>query len=148
MGVIATAAQELARLDRLLTDRFDHLLSVEGASVGQWHVLDSLAKTSGISMTKLSGDTGLTLPHLSKLVDRLVVNNLVYRRIDDADRRRVKLLLTPRGRNVHRQLSELLDRAELTLPEHVVHKLHQVGSLSQEIVSSLNGSDVAVQESR
>ena len=41
---------------------------------------------------------------MTKVIDRMVANNLVYRRVDPADRRRVLVFLSARGRAAHRRL--------------------------------------------
>jgi len=45
-------------------------------------------------------------PTLTKAVDRLVESALVYRRQDEADRRRVAVYLADRGRDLVRRLDE------------------------------------------
>ncbi|MGW1008318.1 hypothetical protein [Streptomyces sp. NPDC002520] len=54
-------------------------------------------------------------PSLTKLVYRMVADNLVYRRPDPAGRRRVLLHLTPRGRTLHRRPAQRVhtDQAQL-----------------------------------
>jgi MarR family transcriptional regulator, organic hydroperoxide resistance regulator len=44
-------------------------------------------------------------PTLTKIVDRLVDRALVYRRADDADRRRVLVFLSDHGRAEHARLA-------------------------------------------
>jgi DNA-binding MarR family transcriptional regulator len=48
-------------------------------------------------------------------VDRLVANNVVYRRVDLEDRRRVRLFLTPRGKSLHRRLAAVIERSQTEL---------------------------------
>jgi DNA-binding MarR family transcriptional regulator len=47
----------------------------------------------------------LAAPTLTKDVDQLVAANLVYRRADRHDRRRVLIYLTARGRRLHTRLA-------------------------------------------
>jgi DNA-binding MarR family transcriptional regulator len=57
----------------------------------------------------------LLAPTLTKLVDRLASLNLVYRRADPEDRRRVRVYLTPRGHDRYRRLSRHVAASEAQL---------------------------------
>lgn len=46
----------------------------------------------------------------TKIIDRLVTNNIAYRSLDRTDRRRVRLRLSPRGHGVHGTLASLIAR--------------------------------------
>ncbi|GFJ88078.1 hypothetical protein Prum_017200 [Phytohabitans rumicis] len=48
---------------------------------------------------------------LTKLVDHLVDDNLVYRRIDPIDRRRIRAYLTARGRATHDRIDSAVRAA-------------------------------------
>lgn len=49
---------------------------------------------------------------MSKLIDGMVADNLVYRRVDVSDRRRVLVFLTARGHRLHRRLSPAVERQQ------------------------------------
>ncbi|MFE2578913.1 MarR family winged helix-turn-helix transcriptional regulator [Streptomyces sp. NPDC059378] len=85
----------------------------------------------GIPMTALAGHAFLPAPSLTKLMDRLVDQNLVYRRIDPADRRRVLARLTPRGmqrwQSMAREVrSDWRDLDHLLASEELRHLLAQL----------------------
>jgi DNA-binding MarR family transcriptional regulator len=50
-------------------------------------------------------------PSTTKLIDRLVSANLVYRRVDPTDRRRVLVFLAARGRAAHRRLRPVVEES-------------------------------------
>ncbi|KQV94239.1 MarR family transcriptional regulator [Streptomyces sp. Root369] len=105
----------LTRAERLSVRRVQSVLDEFECSVETWRVLDLLSDGQGHNMTALADHAFLPAPTLTKLIDQLVDQNLVFRRIDPADRRRVLAHLTPRGMR-HWQLlaRELrLDWAEL-----------------------------------
>ena len=81
-------------------------LAGEGMTVEQWRILRALSDGYGHSMGDLA--TAVLMPHptLTKAVDRLIDEALVYRRQDETDRRRVAVFLAKRGRT----LIERLDR--------------------------------------
>jgi len=88
----------LTRAERLAVRRVQSVLDEFDCSVEAWRVLDLLSDGQGHNMTALADHAFLPAPSLTKLMDQLVDQNLVYRRVDPADRRRVLAHLTPRGK--------------------------------------------------
>ena len=81
-------------------------LAAEGVTVEQWRILRALSDGYGHSMGDLAGAVLMPHPTLTKAVDRLIDEALVYRRQDESDRRRVAVYLAKRGQT----LIERLDR--------------------------------------
>lgn len=81
-----------------------------GCSIEQWRVLNLLADDAGHTMTEVADHALLPAPTATKLVDRLVNENLVYRHPDPADRRRVLVYAADRGRELHARLAAALAR--------------------------------------
>ncbi|MDT7659348.1 MAG: hypothetical protein QOF38_4063 [Pseudonocardiales bacterium] len=104
-------AHLLSTLERHVVERQRIALGVEGCGVEEWRVIDFLAE-GGHTMSEAAKYAGLASPALTKLVDRLVTNNIVYRRIDLEDRRKVRIFLTRRGKSMHRRLAEIVDRCQ------------------------------------
>jgi DNA-binding MarR family transcriptional regulator len=94
----------LTRAERLAVRRVQSLLDEFDCSVEAWRVLDLLSDGQGHNMTALADHAFLPAPSLTKLVDQLVDQNWVYRRVDPVDRRRVLAHLTPRGMQRWRML--------------------------------------------
>lgn len=69
-------------------------------SVPEFRTLGFLDHHPGASLSDVADHIGLTLPSMSKLVDKLVDRKLVTREFDTDDRRRVTLGLTGRGRAI------------------------------------------------
>ncbi|CBG75390.1 putative MarR-family regulator [Streptomyces scabiei 87.22] len=88
----------LSRAERLSVRRVQSVLDGYGCSVEAWRVLDLLSDGHGHHMTALAEHAFLAAPSLTKLIDQLVDQNLVFRRVDPVDRRRVLAHLTERGR--------------------------------------------------
>jgi DNA-binding MarR family transcriptional regulator len=105
----------ISHVERRVTERLRSALGPEGCDVDEWRVLNLLSEGSGYPMTEVAECVGVRPAALTRLVDRLVANNLVYRRIDLEDRRRVRLFLTPRGKSVHRRLAALVERSQAEL---------------------------------
>jgi DNA-binding MarR family transcriptional regulator len=66
-------------------------------SVPQFRALVFLSRHQGSSLSDVATHLGLTAPSTSVMVNGLVSRDLVARRMDPADRRRVTLALTPVG---------------------------------------------------
>ncbi|WP_329223382.1 MarR family transcriptional regulator [Streptomyces sp. NBC_01485] len=91
----------LTRAERLAVRRLQSVLDEFDCSVEAWRVLDLLSDGQGHHMTAVADHAFLPAPSATKLIDQLVDQNLVFRRVDPADRRRVLACLTPRG--MHRR---------------------------------------------
>jgi DNA-binding MarR family transcriptional regulator len=102
----------LRQADRRVTARLSALLVERGSSLEQWHVLSCLADGSGRAMSEIGAAVVLPAPTMSKLIDGMVASNLVYRRADVRDRRRVLVFLTARGHRLTRRLSPAVERQQ------------------------------------
>ncbi len=95
----------LSRAERRITTRLAVVLAAEGSTLDEWRVLSLLAGRGGQSMSAIAAATLLPPPTLTKRIDGMVADGLVHRRVDDTDRRRVLVLLAPRGRAAHDRLA-------------------------------------------
>ncbi|MDQ7907922.1 MarR family transcriptional regulator [Phytohabitans sp. ZYX-F-186] len=95
----------VTRAERLLSRRLRDVLDAHGRTPDEWRVLSILADGAGHPMTEISDLAFLPPGTLTKLVDHLVDENLVYRRIDPMDRRRIRAYITPRGRTTHERVT-------------------------------------------
>lgn len=102
----------LTQVERQLSAGLGAYLEQEGVSLDQWRVLSLLADGAGHPMSEVAAYAMVPAPTLTKLVDRLVAANLVHRRVDPGDRRRVLVGLTARGRALNRRLSALVQQHE------------------------------------
>ncbi|WP_035844191.1 MarR family winged helix-turn-helix transcriptional regulator [Kitasatospora azatica] len=122
-------AHILSHAERRLVQRLANLLAEEGCSVEQWRVLSAVADGQGHPMTEIAEYALLPAPSLTKLVDRLVDNNLVYRRTDPNDRRRVLLYLATRGRVLHQRAAHRVEEDQA----HVLAALLDSGELARTL---------------
>lgn len=107
----------VSRTERQITGRLTELLAAEGSTLDEWRLLSLLAREGGQSMSALAAGSLLAPPTLTKRIDGMVADGLVHRRIDDTDRRRVLVLLGPRGRAAHRRLAGLVVQEERRVAE-------------------------------
>ncbi|MFC4048513.1 MarR family winged helix-turn-helix transcriptional regulator [Actinomadura syzygii] len=88
----------LSRVERGIAARLGAALKAAGSTVEEWRVLSLLSDGAGHTMTEVADFALLPAPTLTKIVDRLVSAGRVFRRVDDADRRRVLVFLSEHGR--------------------------------------------------
>jgi DNA-binding MarR family transcriptional regulator len=69
-------------------------------SVVQFRALLFLNRNPGATLSAVAVHLGLTLPTVSKMIDRMVANRLVARGDSSADRRCMTLTLTPAGQSL------------------------------------------------
>jgi MarR family transcriptional regulator, organic hydroperoxide resistance regulator len=103
----------------LLVGRVEHLMTrsveaaLDGLTLEQWRVLDLLADAEGHPMSEIAAHAMVPPPTLTKIVDRLIEAALVYRRPDEADRRRILVFLSERGQERHTTLAPRVAAAEM-----------------------------------
>ncbi|CAM5385730.1 MarR family winged helix-turn-helix transcriptional regulator [Streptomyces coeruleorubidus] len=131
----------LTRAERLSARRVQSVLDEFDCSIEAWRVLDLLSDGEGHHMTALADHAFLPAPSLTKLIDQLVDQNLVFRRVDPADRRRVLVQLTPRGMRRRQRLSRavLADWGE-SGPVLAEDEEEQLKTLLDLLAGALEGS--------
>ena len=85
--------ERLTRAQRYAAQGLSRLLADDGCTLEQW-----LADGEGHPMGEVAGVLLLAQPTLTRVVDGLVDRALVYRRVSDADGRKVAVHLSRQGR--------------------------------------------------
>lgn len=99
-------------------------------SVPQFRTIAYLYRNPGASLSQVAEHIGVTLPTMSRIVDRLVDRRLVLREYDPDSRRRLTLHITPKG----------LDLFE-TVRERTLQQIAwRLGSLSPERISLIQAA--------
>jgi MarR family transcriptional regulator, organic hydroperoxide resistance regulator len=106
----------LAQANRQVHLKLDEEFRDEGVPVEQWRILKLLAEQNGRSMSDLTQVALLNHPTLTKMIDRMISDALVYRRPDPKDGRKVVIFVSERGRALNERLSR---RANLRQAEIV-----------------------------
>ena len=88
----------LAQANREINRQLELRLSKEGVPVEQWRILKVLSDGNGHSMGELADAVLLNHPTLTKMIDRMVSDTLVYRVQDPNDRRKVLMFISDRGK--------------------------------------------------
>jgi DNA-binding MarR family transcriptional regulator len=124
----------IARADRIVTRRLAALMGDE-ISVDEWRALEPLADEQAHTMSEVVAMVMLPAPTVTRLVDRLVSAGLVHRRVDDRDRRRVLVVIAPRGVELVRRVSaETQARTSDVLTADELERLSQ----AVELLAQLN----------
>jgi DNA-binding MarR family transcriptional regulator len=110
-GLLDALAAAAHRVER----RIEAALGPDGPGLDRWRVLDLLADGGGHPMSGIAAAVRVPAPTLTKIVDRLIDQGLVYRRVDETDRRRVLVLLSDRGRELHARLAPAVREVEAAL---------------------------------
>jgi DNA-binding MarR family transcriptional regulator len=123
----------LAQANREISRQLEERLRQEGVPVEQWRILTVLSDGRGHSMGELAEAVLLNHPTLTKMVDRMVSDALVYRAQDQKDRRKVLLFLSSRGKALAKQLEPLAQ-------SHEAHIAKRYGNKSTSELKRLLGS--------
>jgi DNA-binding MarR family transcriptional regulator len=103
--------------DRPINDYLAHLLAQanrqinreltsEGVSLDQWRILKVISQHGGLAMREIAGMLSFHHPTLTKIVDRMVTDALVYRVPDPDDRRKIRIFLSEKGKAALEQQNE------------------------------------------
>lgn len=131
----------LAQANREISRQLGERLRQEGVPIEQWRILTILANGKGHSMGELAEAVLLNHPTLTKMIDRMVSDALVYRTQDPKDRRRVLLYLSDRGKALAKQLEPLAQSHEARIIQRYGDKSTNelkrlLGSLIERATSS------------
>jgi len=87
----------LARASQEVSAQFHVRLKTHGLQVPQWRVLAGLSDGDGMTVGELAARALQRQPTMTKIIDRMAGLGLVERRPDSADRRKVRIFITPDG---------------------------------------------------
>jgi DNA-binding MarR family transcriptional regulator len=96
----------IAQVNSRIEEELEEQLKPEGVPIEQLRILSVLAGAP-TPMLQLADAVFVEGPTLTKMIDRMITESLVFRAPDPTDRRRVVIHLTERGRILHRRLSSI-----------------------------------------
>jgi DNA-binding MarR family transcriptional regulator len=105
-------AQALSRVERRVVGRLEQALEADCCTIEQWRALVLLSDGKGHSMSDIAKFALVPAPSLTRVVDRLTTDGLVYRTVDPRDRRRVLVHITTRGQALYRRLADRIERQQ------------------------------------
>jgi DNA-binding MarR family transcriptional regulator len=129
----------LAQANREINRQLELRLSKEGVPVEQWRILKVLSDGDGHSMGELAGAVLLNHPTLTKMIDRMVSDTLVYRVQDPNDRRKVLMFISDRGKVLCKKLNSLaVDQEEHILESYGDKSTSELKRLLESLIDSSN----------
>ena len=123
----------IASVNRRLEEELAEKLRAEGVPIEQMRILTALADGAGLPMGDLANIVLVEGPTLTKIVDRMVTNSLVYRSPDAKDRRRILIFVTPNGRATYERISIAADQQSRLLERLQGQQYEQLKSLLESL---------------
>lgn len=97
-------AYMIASLNRQLEAELEDRLRPGGVPIEQYRILEVLDASEPAAMGEIAQQSLIEAPTLTKIVDKMVAEGLVYRAPDPNDRRRVLILTAPAGKTLFKRL--------------------------------------------
>ena len=135
-GDLPRLAQLLSQAEHRVRRELARLLEDEGCTIERWRALLLLGDGASHTMSEIAEYVLVPAPSLTRLIDRMVADNLAYRTADPHDRRRVLVRITPRGQALNRALAERIDEEQdRILAEAEAGEVAQLAVLLTELVN-------------
>lgn len=97
----------VASVNRQLEEDLEERLRPEGVPVEHLRVLEVLDRGGAVPMGELAAQALVEPPTLTKIIDRMVSDSLVFRSPDKHDRRRVLIVLSRAGKALCKRLQRV-----------------------------------------
>jgi DNA-binding MarR family transcriptional regulator len=90
--------------------------------MSQIKMLSAFNGSDSLSLKELAGNSGVTVSRIATLAKSLIKDGIVEHGKDEKDRRRVMLLLTPRGKKMRSQITVNRRKAAKAIYSHLNSK--------------------------
>lgn len=110
-------AYMIASVNRQLESELEERLRPGGVPIEQFRILEVLDATEPCAMGEIAAQSLIEPPTLTKIIDKMVADGLVYRSPDPNDRRRVLILMAPAGKALFKRLRGVSSAQEQRLVE-------------------------------
>lgn len=97
-------AYMIASINRQLEAELEERLRPGGVPIEQYRILEVLDANEPAAMGEIAQQSLIEAPTLTKIIDKMVAEGLVYRAPDPNDRRRVLILTAPGGKALFKRL--------------------------------------------
>jgi len=97
-------AYMIASLNRQLEAELEDRLRPGGVPIERYRILEVLDASEPAAMGEIAQQSLIEAPTLTKIIDKMVTEGLVYRAPDPNDRRRVLILTAPAGKTLFKRL--------------------------------------------
>jgi DNA-binding MarR family transcriptional regulator len=107
----------IASLNRQFEADLSERLRPGGLPIEQFRILEALDAKEPRSMGEIAAQALIETPTLTKIIDRMTSEGLVYRAPDPNDRRRVLIVTTPAGKAMFKRLRGVTTAQEKRIVE-------------------------------
>ena len=143
---------QVGRIARKMSKVTRKKLASYGLTTTQFFLLTALYEEDGVPISVVAQKVALDKATLTGLLDRLERDNLIGRKADPADRRAIRIFLTPKAESMRAKLTEfyhqnngmflsLLTSEERDVFERVVDKLEKADFGEDSIPTSKSGHE-------
>ena len=129
----------LATAHRKIHNSLKKRLKEYGVQVEAWRVMEILESEAKLTMGDLAEVVLMNPPTLTKLVDRMVSDGIVHRRVGNEDQRQVNLVLTELG---HKRIAQI--RKEVQSEDDLIFEKmgHEKAELLKSLLSELSDTSL------
>ncbi|KZL24523.1 MarR family winged helix-turn-helix transcriptional regulator [Pseudovibrio sp. Ad37] len=132
----------LASASHLASGQFHEEIRGAGVRVPEWRVLACLRDNDGQMVTQLARFALMEQSHLTKTIDQMTERGLVTRRSDEADRRRVRIFLSEKGRELAGQLvTQASAHEERLIRQLGMNDITQVKGFLSHMIETLENNE-------
>lgn len=100
-------AVQLRRAEAVVRVRLQPILDEHSLTIEDWRILAAVDDSPGLGMSDVGAAAVVPAASLTRHMDKLVEHGLVVRRIDEGDKRRAVVALSPRGQSLTSRLREV-----------------------------------------
>jgi DNA-binding MarR family transcriptional regulator len=83
-----------------------------GRPANGWKIITVLGRFGTQSVSEIHAHTTLEMDKVTRVIDALLIGGIAIREQDKADRRRVLVTLSPKGRRINAQIEDMIGRME------------------------------------
>jgi DNA-binding MarR family transcriptional regulator len=125
----------IASLNRRLENELEERLQPGGVPIEQFRILEVLDANEKLPMGEIAALALIEPPTLTKIMDKMVNEGLVYRAPDAEDRRRVLILTAPAGKALYKRLRGVSTAQERRIVDHLSgERAEELKSLLRELM--------------
>jgi len=125
----------VASLNRRLENELEERLQPGGVPIEQFRILEVLDANEKLPMGEIATLALIEPPTLTKIMDKMVSEGLVYRAPDAEDRRRVLILTAPAGKALYKRLRGVSTAQERRIVDHLSgERAEELKSLLRELM--------------
>lgn len=129
-------AYMIASVNRQLEAELEERLRPGGVPIEQYRILEVLDASEPCAMGEIASQSLIEPPTLTKIIDKMVADGLVYRAPDPNDRRRVLILTAPGGKALFKRLRGVSTAQEQRLTDLLESdRAAELRNLLRELIS-------------